>query len=105
MNERIFCFDIDGTLCTKDCKYEEAQPFLDVIRHLNHLYDSGNKIIVMTARGACSGLDWVDFTEKQLNGWGVKYHELIMNKKPHAHVFVDDRAVNIEQWKLIHNLG
>ena len=32
-----------------------------------------------------------ELTEKQLNDWGCKYHELIMCK-PHADYFIDDKA-------------
>ena len=102
--QRIYCFDIDGTLCTKNCDYEEAKPYEKTIKHLNKLYDSGDKIIIMTARGARSGKDWTLFTEKQMESWGVKYHELIMNRKPHAHVFIDDRAINISDWNLSNGL-
>ena len=102
--KRTYCFDIDGTLCTKNCSYEKSKPYKMIIEHLNGLYDSGNKIILMTARGAKSGIDWTDFTKGQLGEWGIKYHELIMNKKPHADVFIDDRAINIEDWKLINSL-
>ena len=31
-----------------------------------------------------------DLTEKQLEKWGVKYHELLFGK-PHADVFIDDK--------------
>ena len=102
--QKIYCFDIDGTLCTKNCEYQDAEPYTKVIEHLNSLYDSGNKIIIMTARGACSGKDWTECTQEQMNNWGVKYHELVMNKKPHAHVFIDDRAVNISDWVLSNGL-
>ena len=100
-----YCFDIDGTLCSKNCVYDAAVPHQKTISHLNNLYDMGHIIILMTARGAKSGIDWTDLTKEQLSTWGVKYHELIMNKKPHADVFVDDRAVNIVDWRLSNGLG
>ena len=37
-----------------------------------------------------------DLTEKQLEKWGVKYHELF--EKPHADVFIDDKAVSDTDW-------
>ena len=94
---KTYCYDIDGTLCTKDCKYEDAKPFKDVINHLNELYDRGNRVILFTSRGSVSGEDWRSLTEQQLAMWGVKYHELLMGK-PHADIFIDDRAKNIDVW-------
>lgn len=88
----IYCFDIDGTLCTKnDNDYNEAEPYFDRIKVVNKLYDEGNKIILFTARGAATGIDWVELTKKQVKDWGLKHHELRFGK-PHADVFIDDRA-------------
>ena len=49
----IYCFDVDGTICTlmKDSNYLDAEPFEDVLAEINSLYEKGNKIIIMTARG------------------------------------------------------
>ena len=38
-----------------------------------------------------------DLTEKQLEKWGVKYQELLFGK-PHADVFIDDKAVSDTDW-------
>jgi glycerol-3-phosphate cytidylyltransferase len=96
----IYCFDIDGTICTtvEDSQYQLAQPFEHVIQEINRLYGAGNVIKMMTARGSVSGKDYTDLTQRQLAEWGVKYHELIMNTKPHAHLFVDDRGIHIDAW-------
>ena len=99
----IYCFDIDGTICTTDCHYEEAQPFMEVIQKINELYDDGNFITMCTARGDRSGTDWTELTEKQLQTWGVKYNELRM-QKPGAHIYIDDRCVNIKDWCVNNNL-
>ena len=90
---RRYCFDIDGTLCSQDGSgdYRAAQPLRDRIARVNALYEAGNYIIVLTARGAESGINWRRFTEDQLRFWGVRYHELHLSK-PFAHVYVDDRA-------------
>jgi cytidyltransferase-like protein len=96
----IYCFDIDGTICSKveNSNYESAVPHQQRLEKINQLYDEGNKIYFMTARGSVSGKDWTNFTTKQLNTWGFKYHRLIMNQKPHADLFIDDRAENVEVW-------
>ncbi len=94
----IYCFDIDGTICndTKG-KYPQATPHLEVILKLNELYDAGNTIIVYTARGTTSGIDWHDLTEKQLKDWNIKYHKLIMGK-PGADVYIDDKCIPTSEW-------
>jgi len=93
-----YCFDIDGTVCTNtDGEYHKAKPFIDVINRINLLYDAGNKIIFFTARGTTTGKDWSLLTKQQLDSWGVKYHELILNK-PEADLFIDDKGVNIKDY-------
>ena len=95
----IYCFDIDGTICTNtDGDYEKAKPFLDVVAEVNRLYYTENRILLNTARGGTTGTDWTDVTKGQLKKWGVHYHELIM-AKPTADVFIDDRAINAVAWR------
>lgn len=95
----IFCFDIDETICTKtNSAYHQAQPFKEVIKSINTLYDDGHEIIVMTARGSVSKIDYTELTKQQLNDWGLKYHKLLMNIKPNADVFVDDKALHIDDY-------
>ncbi len=102
----IYCFDIDGTICTLRSKsdYENAEPFTEMVDMINQLYDSGNYIKMYTARGCRSGIDHTRLTEEQLNSWGVKYHELIMNSKPHYDLLVDDKAINVEDFRRAHGL-
>lgn len=94
---KTYCFDIDGTICTTDCDYNESEPFKEVIKKINLLYHDGNRIVLFTSRGTKSGINWYDFTKTQLNEWGVDYHLLLMGK-PQADIFIDDRAINIDDW-------
>ena len=100
-----YCFDLDGTIChtpSKDSKplYHEANPIPFMVEQVNRLFDEGNKIIIMTARGRGSGKNWTDWTIKQLDMRGVKYHELEpMFHKPTADIFIDDKGINVEEWK------
>ena len=102
-----YCFDLDGTICDtplrkEDLKpgYLESVPFPYMVEQVNKLYDDGHKIIIMTARGRGSGIDWTGLTVEQLDRWGVKYHELEpMFHKPTADLFIDDKAINVEEWK------
>jgi carbamoyl-phosphate synthase large subunit len=93
----IFCIDVDGTVCTDKVEYEKALPIEKTIKKINELYDNGNTIILYTARGAYSGYDWSELTEKQLKSWGVKYHQFFRGK-PFAHEYVDNKAVDILDW-------
>lgn len=98
---KIYCFDLDGTICSsvENSEYNKAIPDQVVISEINKLYDIGNKIIIMSARGSVSKINHEEFTKQQLQNWRVKYHSLIMNVKPNAHYFIDDKAINIQDWK------
>ena len=107
-----YCFDIDGTICNTPCnpdghgmRYEESTPFPDMVDKINQLYDDGHYIILMTARGRGSGKDWTELTTKQVQDWGLKFHEIEpMFHKPNADIFVDDKGINVEEWKRL-NMG
>ena len=88
-----YCFDVDNTICDGDVPYETAKPFPKVVKRINELYDAGHYIVISTSRGNHSGINWTEFTEQQLNEWGVKYHKLEVGGKPGVDVFVDDRAI------------
>ena len=102
-----YCFDLDHTICDTPLRptdlkpgYLEATPIPYMVEQVNRLYDEGNKIIIQTARGRGSGIDWTDLTLEQLDRWGVKYHELEpMFHKPTADLFIDDKGINVEAWK------
>ena len=100
-----YCFDIDGTLCYTPNNekgkpdYLNAQPFPFMVEQVNRLYDEGHYIIMQTARGKGSGTDHTELTQKQLNDWGYKYHELFpMFCKPTADIFIDDKGINASLW-------
>ena len=91
---KTYCFDLDGTLCTNtEGDYDSAEPFPERIKKVNELYQEGNQILIFTARGTMTGIDWRDLTELQLDQWGVKYHNLELGK-PVAHVYIDDRGIS-----------
>ena len=101
-----YCFDIDDTICNtpklENGKpgYLKATPIPFMVEQVNRLYDEGHKIILQTARGRGSGIDQTDLTIEQLERWGVKYHELEpMFHKPTADIFIDDKGINVEDWK------
>ena len=102
-----YCFDLDGTICNtplrpSDLKpgYLESTPIPFMVDQVNKLYDEGHYIIIQTARGRGSGIDWTDLTRDQLQLWGVKYNEIEpMFRKPNADLFIDDKAIDVEEWK------
>ena len=60
----IYCFDLDGTLVTqtqdKEGKmhYSEALPISRSIQKLRKLHEKGHHIIIQTARGSGSGINY-----------------------------------------------
>ncbi|MBQ7066422.1 MAG: acylneuraminate cytidylyltransferase family protein [Lachnospiraceae bacterium] len=94
---KIFVFDIDGVIAQirKDLSYGETGPIEEMVKIINELYDLGNRIVLFTARGYVTGIDWRETTEKQMKEWGVKYHELHMGK-PNADYYVDDKMLSLD---------
>jgi hypothetical protein len=50
--------------------------------------------VYWTARGSRTQTDWYDLTKKQLIEWGVKFHELKVDK-PYYDMFIDDKLCDI----------
>jgi hypothetical protein len=95
----IYCFDLDGTLCTNtNGEYNNATPYLGRIERVNQLYNTGNYIIINSARGSKSGKDWFIMTEKQIKNWGLSFHELHVGKKIDADLFIDDKAISDKEF-------
>ena len=90
---KTYCFDLDETLCSNlDDSYFNAIPIQSRIKKVNDLYDKGNKVIIFTARGAKTGIDWTNVTIDQLSRWNLKYHLLRLDK-PFADFYIDDKGV------------
>src|SRR5688572_560209 len=87
---------MDNTICqTEGTEYAKAQPWPDRIAVVNRLYEAGHRVVIWTARGSLSGVTLAlrQLTRRQLAEWGVKYHELRLDK-PFFDVLVDDRALS-----------
>ena len=91
-----FVFDIDGVIAEFNPKldYNTSGPNTRMIKIVNHLYDTGNRIVLFTARGYKTGIDWEEVTKKQMETWGVKYHELKFGK-PNADYYIDDKMLDM----------
>lgn len=95
---KTYCFDLDNTLCnTSGTDYFNSTPIPMRIRKVNQLYAVGHKIVIFTARGSKSGVDFSELTERQLKEWGVDFHDLLLGK-PFADVYVDDKGINSEHF-------
>tara|TARA_R110002110_G_scaffold137526_2_gene322677 strand:+ start:863 stop:1183 length:321 start_codon:yes stop_codon:yes gene_type:complete len=101
-----YVFDIDNTICyTTDSNYENSMPRQDRIDKINELYDKNHTIIFHTARGmgrsdnsvAFAYASFESFTRKQLEDWGVKYHQLFLGK-PAGDIYIDDKGCKDENF-------
>jgi dTDP-glucose 4,6-dehydratase len=95
--ERLtFVIDVDGVVASlvPDNDYSKAEPLAGTIAAINALHDGGHRIVMLTARGSATGIDWRAVTEGQFARWGLRYHELHFGK-PAADYYVDDRLLPI----------
>ena len=98
-----YVVDIDGTICTSvtDGNYANSFPIYDRIDKINKLYDEGNCIVYLTARGMGrynnnadrAKSKFYEITKLQLKLWKCKYHELFLGK-PSGDFYIDDKGVN-----------
>lgn len=96
--KKRFVFDIDGVIAKlqENNDYAVSEPNNKMIKIVNYLYELGNEIILFTARGYVTGIDWSEITKNQMKKWGVKYTNLYFGK-PNADYYVDDRMISIEE--------
>lgn len=98
MTKKVYIVDIDDTILdSSHHDYHNAKPIPGRIEAINKLHRQGNKVIYWTARGATTGKDWHDFTKIQLAHFGCEYSEL-WTTKPHYDVWIDDKAINSEDF-------
>lgn len=93
---KTYVFDIDGVIAKKNAglNYDKALPDMEIIDIINRLYELGNEIILFTARGFKTGIDWSEVTKHQMDSWGVKYTRLMFGK-PAGDYYVDDHNLDI----------
>ena len=105
MKKKIFCFDIDNTLCiTRGRNYSKSKPIKKVISLINQLYSEGHCIKIFTSRYMGRNNDNIkkahkqgyQSTYKQLKSWGLMFHKLYMGK-PSFDFFVDDRSIGFKK--------
>jgi len=102
----IYCFDLDNTLChTVGREYVNSTPNLARIEKLNKLFDEGHYIKIYTARGMGTYKGdaqkveeaYRELTQRQLDEWCVKHHELVLGKISYDCI-VDDKAITPEMF-------
>ena len=93
---KIVC-DIDGIIAHKTVgnKYDEATPITANISILQKLYQQGHRIILHTARGYASGINWEETTKVQMKKWGVPYDNIVFGK-PDADFYIDDKFSTLQ---------
>jgi hydroxymethylpyrimidine pyrophosphatase-like HAD family hydrolase len=101
MKKKIICFDLDNVICiTKKNYYKHSEPITEVVELINRLHREGHYIKIFTSRYMGRSKESVslakdkgyNFTKKQLQSWGIKFHKLIFGK-PSYDLFVDDKSI------------
>ena len=107
--KKVVLVDIDETICfyPKKRRYDMAVGHMENIAKINDLYDQGWHVVYWTARGGSAksrkaGRCYYDFTWKQLESWGCKFHDLSTGTKgefikPPYDLVIDDKAKRIEE--------
>lgn len=97
-----FVVDVDGVVASlaPGNDYALCGPLTGTIEIVNRLYDQGHTIIMFTARGSATGLDWSEVTRKQFGEWGLKYHELRFGK-PAGDYYLDDRLISLSELRAL----
>lgn len=104
MDEKlIYYIDIDETICNTPTidgvrSYPDATPILENIKKGNALFTAGHTVVYWTARGATTGINWLELTRSQLEQWGVLFDDVKVGK-PNYDVFICDKAMNTEDWE------
>ncbi len=91
-----FDIDTEEDFIEENNDYSKAKPNTEMIVAVNKLFDMGNEIILLTARGYVTGNDWREVTERQLKSWGVNYHEIHFGK-PNADYYIDDKMLSMDE--------
>ena len=108
-DRKVVLVDIDETICfySGPRRYNLAEPNYDNIAKINKLHDEDWYVVYWTARGGSQksislNKCYYEFTWKQLESWGCKFHDLSTGSKgkyikPACDMVVDDKAKRIEE--------
>ena len=106
---KTIAFDLDDVICWHSPEYDKlgvekylyCEPIDSAIDMVNEYFDSGNKVIIYTARGMNlyrGNINLIyenlyDLTYDQLLDWGLKFHRLVMGKLSND-LLIDDKFIN-----------
>ena len=104
MRKHRYCFDIDKTILFCDKDYNNCKVDIKMKKLINSLHKSGHTIILYTARKMKTYKGNVRLARKsieaktrsQLSFFDIMYDEIYFGK-PDADLFIDDKAINVEQ--------
>lgn len=109
--EYTFVFDIDGTLCPikkKEEKYEDLEPYTEMVERLKYYKENGAKIVLYTSRNMNSYNGNIGLINKTtavvltawLEKWEIPYDEIVYGKvwPGHKGFYVDDRTVRPDEF-------
>lgn len=91
-SNKMIAVDLDGTLCEGKFWEEEPKPIQHRIDTINELYKKGAHIVIYTARFPKD----FEATNLWLLKYGVLFHGISMRVKIGADVYIDDRALNVD---------
>lgn len=92
-NDKLIAFDLDDTLCKGRFWEKDPEPIQEMIDLLWKLYANGAHIIIFTARQ----IKYMPITYAWLDKHEVPYHGLMMNRKPGADLYIDDKSIRPEE--------
>lgn len=90
---RVIAVDMDGTLCKGEFWGEgEPEPIPEMIKLIRDLYIKGAVILIYTARAP----EYARSTQAWLDKHAVLYHGVNYLRKPGADLYIDDKALHVE---------
>lgn len=112
-SKKSFCFDLDDTICIPNHnatdtieKYAKAKPNQDIIDCIQTLKADGYYIVIHSARRMLTHKgdlkkiadDVGEITKEWLDRHNVPYDELIFGKPYVTEYYVDDKAMNLNDF-------
>lgn len=91
---QLVAVDMDGTLCHGEFWTDEGEPKVNeaMKEFVWKIYKKGAHIIIYTARQP----RYYAFTHAWLIRHEIPFHGICMTMKPGAEVYIDDKALNVD---------